>query len=81
MGKDTTKDKRARLIDLARGGDGIVKPTLKIFDPPYIDEKGRAYRYVIIDPTNALHPGDYRYLLCNSREQAELILNIGKLGV
>ncbi len=81
MGKDTTKDKRARLIDLARGGDGIVKPTLKELDPPYIAENGIEYPFVIINPTNARNPGDYMYAYCKNREQAELILRIGELGV
>jgi len=81
MGKDTLIDKRARLIDLASGGDGIVTPTIQELEPPYIDASGHAYRFRIVDPTSARNPEDRVLKYLDTREQAEKILAIGDLGI
>ena len=81
MEEQTTQDKRRRLVDLAKGGDGIVTPVIEELDPPHTIN-GHAYGFRVVQPAPTKRDPEARnYLYVDTRDQAEKLLHIGDLGV
>ena len=81
MEERSTKDKRRQLVDLAKGGDGIVGPVIEELDPPQVID-GHAYAFRVVEPTPTKRDPDARvYKYVDTRDQAEKLLHIGDLAI
>lgn len=80
MDKDKVTTQRRRLIDLAQGGDGKIRPYAEHLEPPVVID-GAAYEYRVVDDDPGGLPGAPLYMYVNTAEEADALLHIGDLGI